>query len=122
MPSAYLLDENLRRRLWRAIQRHNASGNDLIEAVRVGDPADLPLGTPDPEILLWAEAEGCIVITLDRTTMPGHLAAHLAAGHHSLGVFVLRAGSTMSSVVAMLAYIAHNSDPVDCQDRIEYIP
>jgi hypothetical protein len=122
MPLAYLLDENLRRRLWNAIQRHNASGNDLIDAIRVGDPVHLPLGTLDPDILLWAEAAARIVITLDRTTMPGHLAAHLATGRHSPGVFMLRAGGTTANVVAMLAYIAHNSDPLDWQDRIEYIP
>ena len=122
MPLAYLLDENLRRQLWRAIQRHNASATGRINAIRVGDPANLPLGTLDPEILLWAEAAARIVITLDRTTMPGHLAAHLATGHHSLGVFILRAGSTPANVVSMLAYFAHNSDPLEWQDRIEYIP
>src|SRR5438128_2200982 len=44
----FLLDEHLRGPLWPAILRHNAQGGLLIDAVRVGDPPDLPLGSDDP--------------------------------------------------------------------------
>jgi hypothetical protein len=81
----FLLDEHLRGVLWLAIIRHNAQGGLPIDAVRVGDPPDLPLGSSDPEILRWAEREGRILLTQDVHTMPGFLAQHLQAGNHSPG-------------------------------------
>jgi hypothetical protein len=52
----YLLDENLRGILWRAVQRHNALGIFPLDVKRVGDSPDLPLGSLDAELLRWAEA------------------------------------------------------------------
>jgi hypothetical protein len=83
----FLLDEHLRGVLWLAILRHNAQGGLPIDATRVGDPPDLPLGSSDPDILLWAQREDRILITQDVHTMPGFLAGHLQSGQHSPGVF-----------------------------------
>ncbi len=58
MALRFLLDEHLRGPLWHAIQRHNLSSSDSLDVVRVGDPADLPLGSDDPTILAWAERFG----------------------------------------------------------------
>lgn len=74
MPLTYVLDEHLRRLLWRAIQHHNAAGQFAIDVVQVGDPVDLPLGSTDPAILLWAEKEDRVVVSRDYNTMPNHLA------------------------------------------------
>jgi hypothetical protein len=46
----FLLDEHLRGPLWLAILRHNAQGGLLIDAARVGDAPDLPLGSDDATI------------------------------------------------------------------------
>jgi hypothetical protein len=122
MPLRFLLDEHLRGgALWHAIQRHNARGVDSIDAVRVGDPADLPLGTGDSDNLLWAEREGRILVSLDKNTLRTHLANHLAQGHRSPGVFIVRA-SPVSHVVRFLALVAHTSDAIDWHDRLEFIP
>jgi hypothetical protein len=118
----FVLDEHLRGRLWWAIDRHNLGGGLPIDAVRVGDPPDLPLGTPDPDILLWAERDGRIVITLDVHTMPAHLANHLATGHHSPGVFLVRQGASLAQIVSYLELAAHAGDPADYIDRVTYIP
>ncbi len=67
----FLLDEHLRGPLWSAIVRHNALGGLAIDALRVGDVPDLPLGIDDLSILSWAE---------DVHTMPGHLANHQQSG------------------------------------------
>ena len=48
----FLLDEHLRGPLWSAIQRNNALGGLPIDAMRVGDPADLALGIDDLSILV----------------------------------------------------------------------
>src|SRR5947209_20370657 len=105
MPLGYVLDEHLRGLLWPAILQHNRTSPHLIDATRVGDPPDLPLGSPDPDILLWAERNGRILVSLDRKTLAVHLAAHLAAGHHSPGVFLIRPGVSLKDVTDFL-YIA----------------
>jgi hypothetical protein len=88
----FLKGEHLRGPLWLAILRHNAQGGLPIDAVRVGDPPDLPLGSDDPTILLRAGREGRILLTEDVHTMPGYLAQHLRAGQHVPGVFVISVG------------------------------
>lgn len=123
MPLRFVLDEHLRGGgLWQAIQRHNALGAHPLDTIRVGDPVDLPLGTADPAILLWAEREGRIIITRDHQTMPGHLAHHLQAGRRSPGIFLLRFRASLPTVITSLVVIAYCGDPVDYQDRTQYIP
>jgi hypothetical protein len=122
MPLKFNLDEHLRGILWHAVQAHNAAGVDPLDVVRVGDPPDLALGSDDPTILLWAEGAQRILISNDRSTMPVHLANHLAAGHHSPGIFVLRHGGSLQQVVAFLVLAAYSSPSALWEDRIEYIP
>jgi hypothetical protein len=123
MPLRFVLDENLRGGpLWPAIQQHNLRSPYAIDATRVGDPADLALGTPDPDILLWTERNGRILISWDKSTLPAVLALHLQAGNHSPGIFLLRPGSTTAQVISTLELVAHAGDPHSYQDRIEYIP
>jgi hypothetical protein len=88
----------------------------------VGDPADLPLASFDPNILLWCEREERILVSFDKTTLAGHLSSDLQAGHHSPGIFMLRRSSRVSEVVAHLALVAYASDAWEWQDRIEFIP
>jgi hypothetical protein len=90
MPIRFLLDENLPVRLWSAIVRQNPPGLAPIDVIRVGDPPDLPLGTQDPDILIWAEGEGRILVSEDLNTLPLFLDDHLRAGRHSPGIFLIR--------------------------------
>jgi hypothetical protein len=122
MPLRFVLDENQRGPLWRALVRHNQASVYPLDVVRVGDPSDLPLASFDPDILLWAEREDRILVSFDKATLAGHLAEHLQAGHHSPGVFTLRRGSRLSEVVSHLALVAYASDAWEWQDRIEFIP
>jgi hypothetical protein len=123
MPLRFVLDEHLRGGgLWQAIQQHNALGTYPLDAVRVGDPPDLPLGTTDPDLLIWAEREGRILLSLDYRTLPGHLARHLQAGGHSPGIFLLRRPAALSAVVADLVLTAQAGDAADFQDTIRVVP
>src|SRR5689334_9868737 len=89
-PARYLLDEHLRGVLFDAISAYNAvAGADPIQADQVGDFSDLPLGSLDPAILSWAEREGRILVSCDRSTMAAHFWDHLAQGRHSPGLFLL---------------------------------
>ena len=71
MPLEFLLDEHFRGLFFRHIQRYNARHELKINAVRVGDPTDLPLGADDRQILAWAQRENRILISLDGSTLPG---------------------------------------------------
>ena len=122
MPIRFLLDENLRGPMWDAVQRHNAAGLDPIDVVRVGDPADLPCGTSDPVVLLWAEREGRILESNDRKNMAAHLRAHLQTEHHCPGIFLVRRNSSVAALVFHLVQAAYAGDPGDFLDRVGYIP
>ena len=122
MPLRFVLDENQRGPLWRAVIRHNQAGIYPLDVMRVGDLLDLPLGSTDPDILLWCEREDRILVSFDKTTLAGHLNNHLQSGHHSPGIFLLRRASRLSQVLAHLALVAHASDAWEWQDRIEFIP
>jgi len=118
----FVLDEHLRGPLWSAILRHNALGDLPIDAARVGDPPGLPLGCDDPTVLLWAESEVRILLTEDVHTIPGHLAQHLQAGHHSPGVFIISGGFSIKQFVAYLELVAHAGEAGDYENTITYMP
>lgn len=122
MPITFLLDENIPSRIWRAIQRHNEDNVDILNVVCVGQFDDLPLSADDPAILLWAERQGRILITEDKTTLPVHLATHLDEGRHCPGVFMLRPATRVSDLLEFLVLVAYASQAAEWRDRIEYVP
>lgn len=122
MSLAFLLDENLPGRVVRAIQRHNLASELPLDAVRVGDMPELPLGVDDSTVLLWAESAGRILISEDKHTLPNHLDVHLAAGRHSPGVFLVRPAISLSALIEYLALVAHLTEPFEWQDRVTFIP
>ena len=76
----FLLDENTHGAIPDAIRRFNRVGPVQVDVIRVGEADGPPLGIQDDELLIWCEANGQILVSEDVTTLPGHLAAHLAAG------------------------------------------
>jgi len=118
----FLLDENFRSRaLWHAILRQ-AQSEVPINVLRVADIPDLPPGTPDAQILAWAEAQGRLVVSLDKSTMPPALLEHIASGHSSPGVILLRNGLTIPEVVELLVFISHASTPEEWASDYRWIP
>lgn len=122
MSLTFLLDENLPGRVVRAIQRHNLASEMPLDAVRVGDMPELPLGADDPTVLLWAESAGRILISEDKHTLPNHLEVHLAAGRHSPGVFLVRPTISLPAFIEYLVLVAHLTEPFEWQDRVTFIP
>jgi hypothetical protein len=122
MALAFLLDENIPARIWRAIQRHNQDQADRLDVVCVGQPHDLLFSSDDATVLLWAERRNRLLITEDKSTMATHLKAHLAEGNHCPGVFMVRPGARVPELVEFLVLVAYASEPAEWQDRIEYIP
>jgi hypothetical protein len=122
MGCRFLLDEQLRGPLWALTEQHNSGGIHPLDVTRVGDPVDLPLGMPDPDILIWAEREGRILVSEDWRTMRGHFQAHLAVGQHSPGLFLLRPQIPYTDIVDFLVAVAYASEPDEWIDNWLYIP
>jgi hypothetical protein len=113
-----LFDENIPALLPRAVRRR-APGHDTL---RVGGEGAPELGSTDDLLLTWCETQDRLLVTLDRSTIPKHLARHLAAGHHSPGVLVLRPKEPLGRVVEALVLILEASHPDEWRDRIWYVP
>lgn len=118
----FVLDENVPRRVWRAIQRHNLRGSERLDVVRVGEVEDLPYSTDDAALLKWAERENRILISSDKRTLPVELKRHLQSGNTSPGILMLRSSTPVAVVIEWLILIAHVSEPHEWRDRIEYFP
>lgn len=121
MALAFLLDENLRGPLWRAIEIHNRRGNPSLDTARVGDPDDLPLGATDDDVLVWAARANRILVSFDRSTLPEALRGRLAGGEHSPGIFLLRHPARISKVVEFLMLAAYASNAEEWADRVHYM-
>jgi hypothetical protein len=97
----YLLDENIDPKLRTQLIRH---APDLV-VWRIGDPGAPKRGTPDPNILLWCEANGFMMVTGNRQSMPVHLQAYLAAGHHVPGILIAHPDMTIGAILDQLLLI-----------------
>jgi hypothetical protein len=82
----------------------------------------LPRGSQDPDVLIWDEAEGRILVSQDLSTLPNFLADHLLAGRHSPGIFLIRHGAGLREVLDCLLLVAHASEALEWADRCQFIP
>jgi len=114
----YLLDENLPP-LYK-VQLLRRQPNLIIWMV--GEPGVPSTGTLDPAILLWCELNNFILVTSNRSSMPIHLAEHLAQEHHIPGIFVLRPRAEIGQVLEDLILIALAGEETEYQNRIVHIP
>lgn len=114
----YLLDEHVDPALRTQLIRHEP---DLVVWI-IGDPGAPKRGVPDPEILLWCEANGFLLVTANRTSMLAHLRAHLTAGHHVPGILVLNPDMTMGATIDELLLIWGASEAKEYRDLLLYLP
>ena len=114
----YLLDENVPEELQRQLHKHDPE----ITVWRIGTIGAPPISTLDPDILLWCEQNGFILLTNNRASMPVHLKAHLETGHHVLGTFIFNRKMTLGETVKELLTIATASNDDEYQDTIQYLP
>jgi hypothetical protein len=114
----FLLDEHVPEALADALVREKPA----IEVYQVGqDPAPVK-GTLDRELLRVAEAKQWMVLTQDKSTMPRHVVDHLAAGHHTWGVFFLRDDATIRRLVDDLLLMWSASQAEDWRDVMDWLP
>ena len=118
---AFLLDEHVPVAVGNAIL-----GLQPAALVRiVGTHPDVPpKRTPDPDLLVFAEAEGYAIVTFDKDTMPGHAADHTAAGRHTRGVFVFPNGNDLSAgrIANELVMIWEASEAEEWTDVTAFLP
>lgn len=114
----YLVDENTARALGDQLRRRQPTINILY----VGDELAPPLGTADPDILLWLEQESYHLITRNRRSMSQHLREHLARDKHIPGIFTLRPGAPLRQIIEDLLLIWEAADPGEYADQIMHIP
>jgi hypothetical protein len=93
-----------------------------IEIWCVGQGAMPPKGTPDPDLVIFAEGKQYLLLTLDRKTMAYHVRNHLTAGRHTWGVFLLRAGFAVPRYVDNLVLIWSESQAEDWIDYMGWLP
>ncbi|RKU24714.1 hypothetical protein C6503_00370 [Candidatus Poribacteria bacterium] len=118
MRPQFLLDENTDRAIQRQLRRLNSE----IDVKLVGDPEAPLRGTSDPDILMWMEHNGYILVTKNRETMPKHFNEHLTAGRHVPGVLCIRKFVTMGELINILYLIWYASDAEEYRDRLVFIP
>lgn len=88
----------------------------------VGEIGTPPKSTLDPEILLWCEEHNFILVTNNRSSMPVHLADHIAQGHHIPGILILNADFSFGQNIEELILIAECAFEEEYQDQIVFLP
>lgn len=114
----FLIDENLSPRLEQALKNMNAD----IDALRIGDPGAPPLGTLDPDILNDLQSAQRALVTDNRTSMPGHLTDHAAAGKHHGGIIWVRPKTGLKALVNALCLVWVASEAEEWMDRTDWLP
>jgi hypothetical protein len=82
-----------------------------IEVLALGEPEAPPTGTLDPEILMWLESHGYLLIT-----------AHLETGRHIPGIIWLRPDVSLGRIIEELYLIWEASTAEEYQDALLFIP
>ncbi|MDY7039358.1 MAG: DUF5615 family PIN-like protein [Chloroflexota bacterium] len=117
-PPRFLLDEHILQATQSQLLRLDAE----IDVLAVGQPLAPPKGTSDPDILVWIEKRGYILVTANRRTISEHVRAHYAAGRSIPGILLLKRGVSLGQVIEQLYLLWAASDAEEYVDRILYLP
>jgi predicted nuclease of predicted toxin-antitoxin system len=78
--------------------------------------------TPDPEILAWAAAEGRILLTHDRDTMPNFANERVRAGQPMPGVFLVSNRMPLGQAIDELLLAIACLSLEECKDCVRFFP
>jgi hypothetical protein len=76
----------------------------------------------DAQLLTWAEREGRIIVTHDRTTMPVHAADLMGKGKNIAGVFVVPRSLPLRQAIEDLELMITCSANEEWVNVIRYLP
>ncbi|MBD2092738.1 DUF5615 family PIN-like protein [Microcoleus sp. FACHB-1515] len=114
----FLLDENVDRAYKIQLLQQVSQLEDMI----IGEAGAPPKGTLDPKVLEWCEQNDFVLVTNNRSSMPVHLAEHLASDRHIPGILILNANLSIGRNLEELILIALAAFDQEFQDRIEHLP
>ena len=114
----FLLDEHVGVPLEKALKRHSPD----IVVWRIGEPGTPPIGTLDPDILIWCERRGFALVTNNRSTMPVHLSERIAAGRYVPPIFILNPKMSIGETAEELYLLWATAEPEEYADRLNYLP
>ena len=77
---------------------------------------------PDPVLLEWAAANGLVLLTHDRRTIPRFSYDRVAAGLPMPGVFLVSDDMPIGQAIDELLAAAHRLAPDECKDVVMYFP
>ncbi|MCX6028294.1 MAG: DUF5615 family PIN-like protein [Chloroflexi bacterium] len=115
--SGFLFDENLSPAIAAQLRRH-APAIPILAVGQMGAPAR---GTLDPQILCWIEEHNCLLVTNNRTSMPGHLRDHLADGRHIPGILITPYPLNIGTLIEVLLLVWGASLPDEYRDQITHL-
>lgn len=118
MTLQYLIDENVNPVYPNQIRLREPE----IAIKVVGESETPPKSTLDPVILCWCEENNFVLVTNNRTSMPGHLADHIAVNRHIPGIFILNPNLSIGDNIEELIIAALASEEDEYQDIIVYLP
>jgi hypothetical protein len=114
----FLLDEHIDQ----SIQRQLRRSDPHVAVIAIEDSTSPPVARSDSNILLWMEANDYILITENRSTIPGHLNDHYADGHDMPSLFWIRPQTPLGRVVEELYLIWYSSLADEYIDHAIFIP
>ena len=115
MKVRFQADADLDGRVLRGLRRA-APGIDIRTTADAG-----LAGRQDPEVLRIAAADGRILISQDRRTMPGHF-RRFVTGAASPGVILIRGGISVATAIEELVLIWNASEAEEWVNRFVWIP
>ena len=113
----FLLDEHITL----VIQTQLQELEPTMRVLAVGQPDAPPKGTLDPDLLCWIEEHNCLLVTANRSSMPGHLRDHLTVGRHVPGILILPRQWNVGRALDALRLIWAASLPDEYRDQITYL-
>ena len=109
-------DENFNGDILRGLYRRRAD----LDVVRVQD-VGLSEGR-DPDVLAWAAAEGRILLTHDRETMPRFAYDRVRVGQPMPGVFLVSDLMPVGHAIDEILLAVECLLPEECKDFVRFFP
>jgi predicted nuclease of predicted toxin-antitoxin system len=111
-----LADENFNGEIVRGLLLRQAD----LDIVRVQE-TEL-VGADDPEILAWAAANGRILLTHDRATMPDFAYDRVASGESMPGMFILNDRFPVGQAIQEILLVVACSEQAEWNGRAVHLP
>jgi hypothetical protein len=108
----FLADENFDGRIATGLLRQ-APALDLVRVQDVGLS-----GADDPTVLEWAAAEGRLLLTHDRRTIPDHAKDRVSAGLAMPGVVIVPQTGTLQSIIEWIILLDGASLPGEWEGQV----